>query len=109
MNVLSMDWLMKSSKIDTDGFVYVITNSAFAGYVKIGITKNIKNRLRTYQTSAPMRDYKVEHYIHHPNCYKAEKDIHDALYYFALSKKNEWFEVDLQIAIDRVNESLDST
>jgi predicted GIY-YIG superfamily endonuclease len=103
-----MGWQMKSSNRDTEGFVYVITNSAFAGYVKIGITKNIKNRLRTYQTSAPMRDYKVEHYIQHPNCYKAEKDIHEALHYFALSKKNEWFEVDLQIAIDRVNESLES-
>jgi len=89
------------------GYIYVITNDAFEGYVKIGVTKNIKNRLRSYQTSSPHRNYKVEHYIFHEDCYFAEQEIHEMMNYFALDKKNEWFKIDLQMAIDRVNETLE--
>jgi predicted GIY-YIG superfamily endonuclease len=91
---------------DKSGYVYIITNTAFDGYVKIGVTKNIKNRLRTYQTSSPHRNYKIEHYIHHPDCYKAEQEIHEMMNYFALNKKNEWFQIDLEIAKNRLDETL---
>jgi|TARA_S200002703_G_scaffold91696_1_gene79186 predicted GIY-YIG superfamily endonuclease len=99
---------MQSSKKkrNESGYVYIITNSAFKGYVKIGVTKNIKNRLRTYQTSSPHRNYKIEHYIHHPDCYKAEQEIHEMMNYFALNKKNEWFQIDLEIAKNRLDETL---
>ena len=86
--------------------MYIISNDAFKGYYKIGITKNIKSRLRTYQTSSPHRNYKVEHYIFHEDCRAAEKQIHEAMHYFALSKRNEWFEIDLEIAKARLDETL---
>jgi len=71
------------------------------------MTNNIKNRLRTYQTSSPFRDYKIEYYIHHPNCYEAEKKIHEMMKYFATDRKNEWFEIDLELAKTRLDETLD--
>ncbi len=58
-----------------EGYIYIITNKSFPGWVKIGVTEDIKSRLRTYQTSSPLRNYKIEYYIHHPDCYGAEKDI----------------------------------
>lgn len=88
---------------DKSGYIYVITNPDFPGFVKIGIAKNIKDRLRCYQTSSPRRNYKVEHKIFHPNCRRGEKLAHEKLKMFALSKRNEWFEISLQIAIDMVN------
>lgn len=88
------------------GYIYVIVNENFPGFCKIGVTKNIKNRLRTYQTSSPFRNYKVIHYIEHPDCYLAEKNIQQNLKNFALSVKKEWFEIPHQFAIDKVNESL---
>ena len=79
------------------GFIYIISNSNFPNYYKIGVTKNIKNRLKVYQTGSPYRNYKIEHYIEHNDIYGAEKLLHDQLYYFALNRKKEWFEIDLNM------------
>ena len=94
-------------KRQKQGYIYVISNSNFPNYYKIGVTEDIKSRLRTYQTSSPLRNYKIEYYIHHPDCYGAEKDIHEQMKYFATNIKNEWFEIgSLQMVIDRLDESL---
>jgi len=91
---------------DKAGYIYVVTNPDFPGFVKIGIARNIKDRLRTYQTSAPRRNYKVEHKVFHPDCRKGEKLAHEKLKMFALSRRREWFEVNLQIAINTLNDTL---
>lgn len=95
-----------TKKREKSGYVYIIVNENFPNYCKIGVTKNIKNRLRSYQTSSPHRNYKVKHYIFHENCYEAEKRIRKLLEYFALNIKNEWYEIPLEFAIDKVNETL---
>lgn len=90
-----------------EGFIYIVSNKAFPNFYKIGVTNDIKNRLRTYQTSAPYRDYKIEYYIKHPDCYKAEQQIREMMDHFALEIKNEWFKVDLTIAKHRLDETLE--
>lgn len=45
-----------------EGFVYVISNKAWPGYYKIGMSKNPKLRLSQYQTYSPLRDYKLHHW-----------------------------------------------
>jgi hypothetical protein len=40
------------------GIVYLISNSAFDGFLKIGMTQNLVNRLRSYQTYDPMKRFK---------------------------------------------------
>jgi len=97
----------KNKKRKKEGFVYIISNKAFPNFYKIGVTQDITSRLRTYQTSSPLRDYKIEYYIFHPDAYKAESDIRDMMKYFAMSIKNEWYEVDLNIAKCRLDETLD--
>ena len=88
-----------------EGFVYIISNKNFPNFYKIGVTTDIKNRLRTYQTSSPFRDYKIEYYIFHPDCYKAEKMIEEQMKYFALSRKNEWYEINLEMAKHRLDDT----
>jgi hypothetical protein len=44
------------------GIVYVISNPAFPNAYKVGITKYLNSRLKTYQTYDPNRLFKVEHY-----------------------------------------------
>lgn len=100
----NMDSQTKSSK---EGYVYIISNDNFSGYYKVGVTNDIKARLRTYQTSSPLRNYKIEYYIHHPDCYEAEKKIAEKLRYFATEIKNEWFKCNLEIVKDRLDESLE--
>ena len=91
---------------EKSGYIYVITNPDFKNFVKIGIAKNIIDRLCAYQTSSPRRNYKVEHKIFHPDCRQGEKRIHEKLKMFALSRRNEWFEVSLAVAINIVDELL---
>ncbi len=45
-------------KRQKEGYIYVISNINFPNYYKIGVTEDIKSRLRTYQTSSPLRNYK---------------------------------------------------
>lgn len=89
------------------GFLYVITNPSHKGWVKIGVTEDIKSRLHVYQTSDPKRNYKVEYYVMHPDCYVAEKRIKEMMHYFAKSTKNEWYECDVQTAIVRLQEQVE--
>ena len=92
-----------------DGFVYIISNSNFKGYYKIGVTHDIDARLRSYQTSSPFRNYKVEYYVKHPNCYFAEKKIQENMKYFATDRKNEWFQCQLHMIKSRLDELIDET
>lgn len=95
-----------SKKRQKEGFIYIISNSEFPNYYKIGVTSDIENRLRTYQTSSPHRNYKLEYYIHHPDCYLAEQKIRENMRFFAQEIKNEWYKVDLSIAKCRLDETL---
>ena len=97
---------MKSSR-DKEGYVYIVSNCNFPSYYKVGVTNDIKSRLRTYQTSSPLRNYKIEYYVHHPDCYDAEKKIAEKLRHFATDIKNEWFKCDLEIVKGRLDESLE--
>jgi predicted GIY-YIG superfamily endonuclease len=89
------------------GFLYIISNPAHIGWVKVGVTEDINSRLRTYQTSDPQRAYKVEYYISHPDAYTAEKKVKELMKPFAKRIVNEWYEIDLSMAIPRLDETLE--
>jgi hypothetical protein len=59
------------------GILYLISNEAWPGYVKVGITKNLHARLSTYQTCDPFRRFKVEHYRIVEDARVEEKNILD--------------------------------
>jgi predicted GIY-YIG superfamily endonuclease len=100
--------MKKSQKVKSkEGYLYIISNPAYPGFYKIGVTEDIKSRLHVYQTSDPKRKFKVEFHIFHPDCYQAEKNIKEMMNYFALSQRNEWFECDLQTAIVRLQEQVE--
>ena len=89
-----------------EGYLYLITNNAWPGWIKVGTTKNINTRLRSYQTGSPFRDYSVVYSVKHPLYLEAEKKIKEQMHYFASEIRNEWFKVDLKIAKDRLENSL---
>jgi len=90
------------------GYLYIITNAAFPGWVKVGTTWNLTERLHTYQTGDPFRGYKLQYSLHHPSFREAEKKIKEAMKHFALEIRGEWFRVDLNIAKSRLDEALES-
>ena len=86
------------------GYVYIISNPAYPGFLKFGITDNINKRLSTYQTSCPHRNYKVEYYIKHINYKQIEKELEKSMKYFVKQRKNEWVEISLDMAISLLND-----
>lgn len=44
------------------GIVYLVSNPAFPGYFKVGMTRDLMKRLASYQTGDPHRAYIIEHY-----------------------------------------------
>ena len=91
-----------------DGYLYLITNSAWPGWIKVGTTKNINNRLRTYQTGSPFRDYNIVYSVKHPAYLEAEKRIKKQMKHFASDIRNEWFKINVNIAKDSLIEQLDN-
>lgn len=59
------------------GFVYIIGNKAWQGEYKVGIAKNVKSRLNSYQTSDPRRGDELLYSIETPYFREMEKHIHD--------------------------------
>lgn len=41
--------------------MYIISNPAFKGWLKVGRTVEIEKRLNSYQTADPLRSYKLEY------------------------------------------------
>lgn len=80
------------------GYLYIIQNKAWTNWIKIGITTNIKHRLHTYQTGSPFRDYKVLYIIEHPEYKKAEKRVRLIMKPFTKEIRNEWYNVDIEMA-----------
>ncbi len=92
----------------SSGYLYIITNKSWPGWIKIGTTRNLKTRLQTYQTSSPFRNYEVMYSIQHPEYLQAEQNIKLQMKRFAKRIKNEWYEVDIEVAKVRLTEQLDN-
>jgi hypothetical protein len=69
--------------------LYVITNPAWPGYCKIGRSTGVTERLRTYQTSSPHRDFELRYSRRFADVCSAERRIRAVLPGF--SAKGEWF------------------
>ena len=90
-----------------EGYVYAITNKAWPDWVKIGMAIDAEDRLNSYQTSSPMRDFVLEHCVASNERRKAEKEAHTRVLPLSLDSKGEWFRIPLQQAItilDNLNE-----
>ena len=78
-------------------FVYVISNPKYPGVYKVGVAKDWRSRLNSYQTSAPDRQYKLEYKFETPWFRETEKHIHDKF-----ENTYEWVHAELQDIIDEI-------
>ena len=80
------------------GYVYAITNPAWPDYIKIGSAVDVYDRLNSYQTSAPNRDYSLERYIFVEDRLAVERALHNKF-----TAQGEWVKAtleDVNIAFD---------
>ena len=88
---------LQNYKTNPQGQVYIITNPAWDGWVKVGMAVDAHDRLKNYQTSSPLRDYCLVHVVDTPDRRKLEADVHNSLS-DVFEQKNEWFKCTTETA-----------
>ena len=58
------------------GYVYVVSNYAWPDWVKIGKAIDVDERLGTFQTGSPFRNYKLIHWVYADDRHQAESKAH---------------------------------
>jgi hypothetical protein len=71
------------------GYVYAISNPAWSDYVKVGCAIDVYDRLSSYQTSSPFRDYELIGYVFAEDRLLLEKEIHQQF-----DRNGEWIKAD---------------
>lgn len=84
---------------EIQGYVYVISNDSWKGKFKVGIAKDPKRRLNSFQTSHPDRSYKLRHKVLTPHYKEIEKQIHKEF-----NGDHEWVEGDLDTIIEAIKD-----
>ena len=90
----------KSSK---EGEVYIITNPAFEGWVKVGMAVDAIDRLKGYQTSSPFRDFELQYFCKVSDRRASEAKAHQVLA-SKFNQQGEWFRCSLKDARQILNE-----
>ena len=80
-------------------YVYIITNPEYKkkGFYKVGIAKDYKKRLSSYQTADPKRSYTLEYYYLTEYFREIEKYIHSKF-----DNLNEWIEASKDEIIKKI-------
>lgn len=78
----------KSTKNDRSGYIYFLSS---AGYVKIGKTLNLDDRMRSLEMSTPL-EIELLHFVKSENIDKDERIFHNM--FVTKRVKGEWFDLD---------------
>ena len=96
---------LENFKDSSQGQVYIVTNPAWEGWVKVGMAVDAEDRLKNYQTSSPYRDYSLVYAIDTPDRRYTERMMHDILNgMMTLEKQNEWFKIEPEWVIKHLEE-----
>ena len=76
-----------------DGYVYIISNPCWDGWIKVGMAVDAEDRCNQYQTSSPHRDYKLCYTKYFEDRKIAEQMAHKKLKKLSTKHKGEWFKV----------------
>lgn len=90
---------LENYKSNPEGQVYIITNPAWEGWVKVGMAVDAKDRLNSYQTSCPFRDYVLYYSYETKDRRKAESEAHSKLDE-KFERRKEWFRCTPEEAIE---------
>lgn len=81
------------------GYVYLVVNPSFDGWVKCGKAVDVDNRVDGYQTSTPYRDYQEVYRVFANNRHAAESLALAALSASCEDRHGEWFKMDTEEAV----------
>ena len=82
-----------------DGFIYLIENDAYPGWIKCGMTTELKSRLDAYNGYDPLKRFRVIASSEVPNRRKSESQLLNDLKMKSSLQTGEWFKIDKEIAL----------
>ena len=88
---------LENYKDNPQGQVYIITNPAWEGWVKVGMAVDANDRAGGYQTCSPYRDYEIAYVVDTEDRRATEAEAHRRLG-DVFEQRNEWFKCDVEIA-----------
>jgi hypothetical protein len=90
---------LKNYSAAKEGQVYILYSPAYPSWCKIGMAVDARDRLSSFQTGTPYRDYILVASYDVPDRRQAETEAHNLLRETHASK-NEWFVVGANVAKD---------
>ena len=94
---------LENYKDSAEGQVYIITNPAWEGWVKVGMAVDAMDRIKNYQTSSPFRDYTLL-YSYEVNDRRAGEAAAHARLAKECDNINEWFRIPHAVANELILE-----
>lgn len=83
-----------------EGFIYLISNKSFPGWIKAGMTIDFEARLKTYNICDPESRYKFEFVRWVDDRRLCEKRLLELLSEKSDKRKGEWFRLDKEASIE---------
>jgi len=83
----------------SEGEVYIITNRAWKGWIKVGMAVDAEDRCRNYQTASPLRDYELKYSQSFNDRRMAEIKAHSLCETISKERQGEWFKMPIKKAI----------
>ena len=84
----------------SEGFVYVLTNQAMPGYVKIGLTRgnDVASRMKQLDTTAVPLSFECHFAARVPDCAKLERTLHFVFGEKRARQSREFFKIEPDLA-----------
>ena len=74
------------------GSVYIVYNPSFVGWIKVGCALSSEDRLKSFQTATPFRNFKIKWSKQTNDKLASEAEAHTLLSEHA-ERRNEWFKI----------------
>lgn len=91
-------WSHKELDSASAGEVYMMSNPAWDGWLKVGMAVDAEDRVRSYQTSSPFRDFDLIMSVCSDNKRETERVAHKLLERVCDDRRGEWFKIDPDVA-----------
>jgi hypothetical protein len=102
---LSDAWSHAEIEKVPQGDVYIVQNPAWPSWYKVGKAADAEDRLRHFQTSSPLRDYKLMYSKHFEDRHAGEVAVHEELRKVAFDYRKEWFYTEYEVVTGIIEET----
>lgn len=97
LNLSNIDGIRNSNG---KGYIYLIENESYNGWIKCGMTTNISERLNSYNINDPLKRFNIVAKKEVNDRRKSERELIYNLEMISDLKNGEWFKIDKNKAID---------